>query len=418
MKQTLLAVFTAVFAIAAFAAQGAEGPVRAMLVVQNHVSDDFLKPLSDLGDRIAAALSGDIFNIIDPNDAIGENLNRSPYGENLPQSSATSLAGSLGAKALVTASVGEASVAGIGNPVVAQRVTMTLTLAAKEVPSGANIAAVTVTESSRNMTPEVLAASKERVYSELVQKLVTKASAQFLAKAETARLVGTDAGTIMVFFGCNVLGADVEVDGVSLGTCPGQFSVTPGVHSVRVSYPPYYNDFRKQTKFTENGQAFAIALQINPQGEKQRMGVLDYERKRAELDLWRRERELDIDAKGVDVDKKRREMEFEFNRKKQELDQELAEGSELFKKQLALADAMLERYKLSGEADDYVRKTIADGTSIYWQNSYGRLAITDGAAKNIEFATPDTHSGDIVAPSNRVDIAEGLQKLLMGAGGK
>lgn len=417
MKKILLAVIAATVSAAAPAAPDGGKPVDAMLVVQNHVSDDFKKPLSDLGDRISAALSGDHFHVIDPNDAIGENLNRGPWGERLPPTSAVRLAGDLGAQALITASVGEASVVGIGNPVVAQSVSMTLTLAVKKVPSGAGVAAVTVTEASRPMTPEVLSASRDRVYSDLVGKLVAKAAAQFMAKAATADMGGMEANGVTVFFGCNVLGADVEVDGLSLGTCPGQFSVVPGVHSVRVSYPPYYYDFRKQAKLTENGQTFAVVLQINPEGEKQRLGALDYEKKRSELELWRRDREFDLEARkneiGFEYEKGKHELELEFAEREKKLEAESAERAELFKKQLALADAMLKRYKLSGETDDYVRKTIADGTSIYWQNSYGRIAITDGKTEDIEFATPATHSGDIIAPSNHVDIGESLQRLLM-----
>lgn len=75
---------------------------------------------------------------------------------------------------------------------------------------------------------------------------------------------------------------------------------------------------------------------------------------------------------------------------------------------------MLERYGLSGEADDYVRKTIADGMLLYWQNSYGRIAITDGTAKEIEFTTPETKTGDLAAPMKLGEIANGLKKLLMG----
>ncbi len=391
------------------------GPMKALLVVQNHVSDDFKKPLSDLGDRLGAALTGDMFGIIDPNDNVGGNLNRAPWGEDLPETSAIRLAENLGAKVLVTASVGEASVTGIGNPMVAQFVKMTLAISAKRVPSGANFAAVTVSEKSPNLTPEVLAQSTESVYSELVDRLVAKAAAQFLAKAAKVVRQPEPSNGLTVFFGCNVLGADVQIDGLSYGTCPGQFSVSPGVHSVLVSYPPYYDDFRRQAKFSQDGQTYAVVLQITPAGEAQRMRALEYERAKADLELWRRERELDIGAKGVDVEKKKRELDFEFEKRRKNLERSFAEGRELFKKQLALADAMLERYKLSGEVDDYVRKTVADGTSIYWQNSFGRIAITDGEAKNIEFATPKTNVGPITphATTNTTDIAGSLRELLM-----
>ena len=393
------------------------GPLDALLVVQNHVSDDFRKPLADLGDRVSAALSGDILHIIDPNDAIGVNQNRAPWGEVMPDTSATRLSGSLGAEALVTASVGEASVTGIGYPPVAQMVRMTLTLSAKRLPSGAALAAVTVTEQSPNLTLDVMAQNADAVYSELLGRLVSKASAQFLAKVAEVTVPDVAPEKVTVFFGCNVLGADVQIDGLSMGTCPGQFSVAPGVHNVLVSYPPYYLPFARQAGFETDGQTYAVVLQITPEGEQQRLRAIDWERKRAELDVWKRDQDLDFETRrgqaGFDLEKARRELNFEFDRKRRQLDRELAEGSELFKKQLDLADAMVERYRLSGEADDYVRTTIADGTSLYWQNSYGRIAITDGSAENIEFATPSTDSGDLAVPPGPKEISENLQKFLM-----
>jgi hypothetical protein len=416
-RMAALLILAAALGIPRTAPAGDAGPTDALLVVQNHVSDDFRKPLADLGDRLSAALSGDILNIIDPNDAIGVNQNRDPWGEGMPETSATRLAGNLGADVLVTASVGEASVAGIGYPPVARTVRMTLTLSAKRLPSGAALAAVTVTDKTRPIAVDLLAENADAVYSDLVGSLVSKASPEFLKKVEDALVPSAAPGKVTVFFGCNVLGADVQIDGLSLGTCPGEFSVAPGVHNVLVSYPPYYLPFARQATFDHDGQTFAVVLQITPEGEQDRLVVLDWERKRAELDVWKRDQDLDFETRrdqaGLDLEKARRDLELDFDRKRRELDLELAERSKLFKKQLALADAMIERYQLSGDADDYVRTTIADGTSLYWQNSYGRIAITDGAAENIEFATPSTDAGDLAVPPGPKEIADNLQKFLM-----
>ena len=117
---------------------------------------------------------------------------------------------------------------------------------------------------------------------------------------------------------------------------------------------------------------------------------------------------------AVDYEKKKLALEKE----RKSIEAEQAERCELFKKQLELADAMLDRYELSGEADDYVRKTIAEGTAVYWKNSFGRIAITEGAADNIEFATPSTDAADLAVPPNPKDIGEGLQKLLMKKTGR
>ena len=167
-----------------------------------------------------------------------------------------------------------------------------------------------------------------------------------------------------MFFGCNVLGADVQIDGLSYGTCPAQLALTPGVHNLLVSYPPYYYEFKRRAVFNQEGQTYKIVLQITKEGEKERR------------------------------------------------------SGALFDKQLALADAMLGRYKQSGATDDYVRKMIAEGTAVYWKNSFGRIAITDGFADNIQFATPVTKTGDVSVPPKPDEIAQGLKALLMSGMGK
>ena len=217
MTKRILSLLS-LLSLSLFAQTAPAEPVDALMIVQNHASDEFQKPLGNLGDRLAAALSGDQFNLIDPNDAIGDDQNRGPWGENMPVSSATRLAESLDAQALVTAAVGEASVVGYGAPARVQAARMTLTLSAKRLPKGANVAAVTVTETSRKMTPEMLAQNADGVYAELVGRLVEKAAAEFLAKCGQVAWSDVVPKTVEVAFGCNFPGADVSIDGVSYGT--------------------------------------------------------------------------------------------------------------------------------------------------------------------------------------------------------
>lgn len=247
-------------------------PMDALMVVQNHAADEFQKPLSNLGDRLSAALSGDRFNIIDPNDAIGDGQNRGPWGENMPLSAATRLAESLDAQALVTAAVGEASVVGFGAPAQVQAARMTLTLSAKRLPKGANVASVTVTETSRKMTPEQLTQNADSVYSELVGRLVEKATAEFLAKCEQVAWSDVALKTVEVAFGCNFPGADVAIDGVSYGTAgtvgqaPLRVKVSDGLHNLRISYP-YTLPFEVRARFQE-GTTFMVVLRENDEGRR------------------------------------------------------------------------------------------------------------------------------------------------------
>ena len=272
------------FAMCALAAMAAGatpaqdfGPIEALLVVQNHASDEFQKPLSNLGDRLSERLSGDVFSIIDPNDAIGEEQNRGPWGENLPLSAATRLAENLGADALITAAVDETSVIGYGAPAKVQAVRMSLTLSAKSLPRGANVASVTVTETSRKMSPDALAQNADAVYSEVAGALVARAAREFLAKLDSdpaarAKIARLRRNEVEVAFGCNFPGADVSIDGVSYGTAgtigepPLKARVSEGLHNLKITYP-FTVPFEVRAKFQE-GTTFMVVLRENDEGRR------------------------------------------------------------------------------------------------------------------------------------------------------
>ena len=262
----LLPIFAALGLLA-----GAE-PIDAVLVVQNHASDDFQKPLSNLGDQLSQALSGDLFNVIDPNDAIGDEQNRGPWGENMPVSAATRLAENLEAQVLLTAAVGETSVIGYGAPAKVQAVRMSLTLSAKRLPKGANVASVTVAETSRKVSPDTLSQNAEAIYGELVRSLVAKASSQFLAKCENVKWKDVVLKLVEVGFGCNFPGADVSIDGVSYGTAgtigepPLRVKVSDGLHNLKISYP-YAIPYEVRAKFQE-GTTFVAVLHLNDEGRR------------------------------------------------------------------------------------------------------------------------------------------------------
>jgi hypothetical protein len=247
-------------------------PLDAVLIVQNHAADEFQKPLSNLGDQLAMALSGEMFNIIDPNDAIGDDLNRGPWGENMPISSATRLAENLDAQVLITAAVDEASVVGFGAPARVQEARMKLTLSLKRLPKGATVAAVTVPVAIPKMTPGALSQNADAVYSDLVNQLVEKAAADFLAKCSRIARNNVLPKTIEVAFGCNFPGADVSIDGISYGTAgtigdaPLRVNVTEGIHNLEISYP-YTDSFKKRAKFQE-GSTYMVVLRENEEGRR------------------------------------------------------------------------------------------------------------------------------------------------------
>lgn len=348
-----------VFVISMFAAFVATAePRRVALVVQNHTSDAPTLPMAAFADTLTSRLSGNTFRVVNPHNVIGVDQNRTAKGEIMPEASAQEIGRMLNADGVITASIQEFTGEDIGVPAIAHSLKVRIALNLADSATGDTICGIDGVEFSKNYTAEKVKSDTATLYEGLMHLAAAKASDKFLAKVASVGWEQNAAKTIDVFFGCNVLGADVQIDGLSYGTCPAQLTLTPGVHNLLVSYPPYYLPFSRRAMFTGNGQTFAVVLQITPEGEKvRRSGVL-------------------------------------FDRQK-----------ELF-------DAEMLRYKASGEVEDYVRKTIADGTSIYWKNSYGRIVITDGTAENISFTTPATDAADLQDAPTTGQISKKLKELL------
>ena len=404
MKKTVACV---VFSIASILAMAE--PRRVALVVQNHTSDALTLPMAAFADTLTSRLSGKTLRVVNPHNVIGVDQNCTAKGEIMPEASAQEIGRMLNADGVVTASIQEFTGEDIGVPAVAHSLKVRLALNLADSATGETICGVDGVEFSKNYTAEKVKSDTATLYEGLMHDAAAKAAEKLLAKVATIEWNPGAVKLLNVFFGCNVLGADIQVDGHSYGTCPAQIALTPGSHSLLVSYPPYYYDFKRRTMFNQDGQTFKVVLPLTPNGEEQRSRALEYEAKLVELKKAQLELEKMKNDDSVEYEKKKLALEKE--RKSIEVEQ--GERCELFKKQLELADAMLERYTMSGEADDYVRKTIADGTSVYWKNSFGRIAITEGAADNIEFATPSTDAADLAVPPNPKEIGEGLQKLLM-----
>lgn len=395
MRRVFFSFVSVLIALTAVAA-----PRRVALIVQNHCSGNVQPPMSALTDTLAASLTAEGLSVVIPANLIGTMQNTSAAGETMPKASAKELGSILGVDGILTASVQEFTSESVGVPVVAYSLKTRLTLTLFDCATGGSVCATGMQQYSKNYTVQQIKDDNAALYEGFLHSSAEKCVAKFLARYAKADWKPSSVRMIKVFFGCNVLGADIQIDGLSYGTCPAEISLTPGVHKLLVSYPPYYQEFKRDAVFRSDGQTYKVVLQITPEGEKQRERVLEYEKKLLEL--------KNLSRSG----------DFEYEKKKKNLEVEQKERVELFKKQLDLADAMLERYQLSGDADDYVRKTIAEGTAVYWKNSFGRIAITEGTADKIEFATPSTDAGDLSVPPDPTEIGGNLQKFLMKRGGK
>lgn len=269
MKRTLLLLLSLVPLLAP-----AE-PFGAALVVQNHASAEFDKPLSEIADEFLACLSeSDLFNIVLHDDVLDEDLNRDTESPAQSGMSATGLGGNLRVPFLITAAIGETSVEGFGVPAVFQTVRMKCTLSLKKVPSGKTVVSVTQSAESDELTPAELDQNGESVYSDLVAKLAKKTSKAFLAKCQRnrERIAPEPLKTVEVAFGCNFPGADVSIDGVSYGTAgtigepPLRVKVSDGLHNLKISYP-YTEPYEVRAKLQE-GTTFIAVLSLTEEGRR------------------------------------------------------------------------------------------------------------------------------------------------------
>lgn len=251
---------------AAFPLLGAAGPVDAVLIVRDRTPGEAGELRSIVADKLSAALSGDEFNLIDPGDVVGEEpLEASP----------ARLSESLGARALLTASVGAPTRRGYGDPPRVEELRMTLSLSAKRLPSGASVASVSVTETSPKMTPSSLSRDEEAVRAALAGALAEKAASELLASCGSIDWNTNGPATVEVAFGCNLPGAEVSIDGICRGTAgtigeaPLRLAVPAGIHGLRIACPGT-EAFEVRALF-EEGTTFMVVLRENEEGRKRRM---------------------------------------------------------------------------------------------------------------------------------------------------
>lgn len=265
--------------LAAFAAATtfAADPVSALLVVQNHSAVKDAAVLTSIGDQFASALGDELFEIINPNDVIGENQNVGPWGEKMPVSSAARLAESCGADFLLTASITDISRRDHGAPPIAGNIVVTWSVAAKRVPSGRTICSVTVPYEGRKQATQLLASNFLRIRDEVLRESVKSAADAFLAKAKTRKFTpDRTPERVSVAFVANLAGADVRIDGISCGTAgtdlkaPLKAEVSKGVHNLEIVYP-FMIPYKTVARF-DGPSTFAVNLQETVEGRALRQG--------------------------------------------------------------------------------------------------------------------------------------------------
>lgn len=282
----------------------------ANLIVQNHVQDKrYHDSLLGLADYLAAELADRGIRCILPDNAMGENQNRGPDGEDLSGSSAKGQSQALGAPLFLTASVRSVTTRRRGTPP-AQVVVpvLRMTLNASDSATAAVGAGENVTIELPPQTVQNFEMNDEDFYQAVLEGAASACAEKLAAKARS-RQIATQADLATVQFTCDVAGADVRIDGFAYGTAPLAVRIPVGVHEVEVTYPfciPY-----KARANVQDGQRYNIALQLTELG-------------RARY------------------------------------------------KDMALFAEIIDRIRKTGATDDYVRRVLADGQSDFLKDSHFR----------------------------------------------
>ena len=321
-------------------------PRKVALVVQNHTSDAPTLPMAAFADTLSSRLSGDVLRVVNPHNVIGVNQNRTAKGEEMPEASAQEIARMIGADGVVTASIQEFTGEDIGVPAIAHSLKVRIALNLVDATTGETVRGIDGAEFSKNYTAEQVKENTATLYEGLMHAAAAKASEKFLAKLRVSEWNPVAADVAHVNFTCNIQGADVKIDGVAFGTVPAMVEVSKGVHNLLVEYP-FCVPYATKAFFTD-GQTYNIVLQLD------------------------------------------------------------ATGRERFKSEALFAET-LDRIRKTGASDDYVRRTLADGTSQYWKNS--GVKIDKGEVKDLKLDPPG--GAETVAPKSPtvdqlMDKARGL----------
>lgn len=246
---------------------------RALLVVQQHGgSEETELSLQQLGDWLASALGAGAFSVVNPHDVIGTVQNVGPWGEKMPESSATALAEKIGTPVLLTASVTDARLRHIGGTDPGVQAIFEFTLSAKSVPGGDLLASVNVTTRSRKIPSEISFRQNATTYwAEIAKNGAYNAAPALCKEWEKAHIIPPSAPMLVhAVFASNILGATLRIDGVAYGTFgrdPLALSISPGLHNVEIAYPGYiaFEDLA----MIQEGSSFGVVLQLNAEGQSQ-----------------------------------------------------------------------------------------------------------------------------------------------------
>jgi hypothetical protein len=227
------------------AEKGGEKPLKAAIFVQNRAGDEFTEHVDVLNDQLSSRLTEKGFSIIEKDLVASKFSEHRTPGSSFNETSALRIAQMLGADYLVVVTLnsygeegrtfeGKNTVYGTDNNSVIYN--LRISLKVLEGAAGGTVYGDVVTASEKVVSGQNLTISNTDIIPKLIETGVKKIAENITDKIGRIREAKSDNSQLVDFtINCNIEGASVELDSASIGTTPGQFSATPGIHQLKIS---------------------------------------------------------------------------------------------------------------------------------------------------------------------------------------
>lgn len=298
----LLLFFLLLLAVPVFAGETEQeagpSPIRAAIFVQNRAHSVFEEKLDTLNDLITTRLAQKGLNIIDKNDVLAKfresrisdpELARTikvltdviksikteaPVEDTIGDASAFRIAQMLGADYLIFVTLnsfgqeykkfkGEGTIYGSDTEVTDY--ILRLALKVTEGRHGGTIYGDVVTVTERLAKLPSLEMESSNIIDKLLDAGSVKLAENITSKIEDIRQAKISRLPAVKFtVKSNVRGATVELDGAAIGSTPGKFKASPGLHQMRVSKERYAT--WEKTVNIYAGQVLNVTLELSEQG--------------------------------------------------------------------------------------------------------------------------------------------------------
>ncbi|MCF8054641.1 MAG: PEGA domain-containing protein [Deltaproteobacteria bacterium] len=153
-----------------------------------------------------------------------------------------------------------------------------VTLTVIEADEGRSVYADTVLVSEKVVAGPNIAVESTIIPTSLWELAATKIANNIADQVKKIRIAHPIKPQTAVDFSldCNIAGATVELDGVVIGTTPGSFQATPGIHFMKISQQ-LMNTWEHHVNISP-GQKFNVVLELSPEGVQRYQTMENFKR--------------------------------------------------------------------------------------------------------------------------------------------